>query len=87
MGRPSLERARSDFSLDATLASGPENTALTNHDLGKGTPHLEKSGFADSSGRFSGSSNDVYTGWLAENKLERNDEGAGLCLVLAGHFL
>lgn len=82
-----MERARSDFSSDVTLASGAENTALTNRDLGNGTPHLEKSGFTDSSRRFSGSWNDLYTGCLAENKLERNDEGAGLFLVLAGHFL
>ncbi|GAY46145.1 hypothetical protein CUMW_094730 [Citrus unshiu] len=74
LGRPSLERARSDFSSDVTLASGAENTALTNRDLGNGTPHLEKSGFTDSSRRFSGSWNDLYTGCLAENKLERNDE-------------
>lgn len=74
LGRPSLEHARSDFSFDATLASGAENNALTNHDLRNGTPHLEKSGFTDSSGRFSGSWNDLYAGCLAENKLERNDE-------------
>lgn len=81
-----MERARSDFSSDVTLASGAENTALTNRDLGNGTPHLEKSGFTDSSRRFSGSWNDLYTGCLAENKLERNDEGAGLFLVWLAIF-
>ncbi|BFG42469.1 hypothetical protein CerSpe_287430 [Prunus speciosa] len=77
LGRPSLERAGSEFS-DATLATGAENV---NYDLRKGPHFSDKSGLADSSGRFHGSrNNDVYTSWLADNKFERNDDFTGTML-------
>ncbi|CAB4291011.1 unnamed protein product [Prunus armeniaca] len=77
LGRPSLERAGSEFS-DATLATGAENA---NYDLRKGPHFSDKSGLADSSGRFHGSrNNDVYTSWLADNKFERNDDFTGSML-------
>ncbi|KAJ0077300.1 hypothetical protein Patl1_35740 [Pistacia atlantica] len=75
LGRPPLERARSEFT-DATLATGAENTIWSNHDLRKGPHHADKTGIAESSGRFYGSRNDIHSGWLAENKFERNDEVA-----------
>ncbi|PON45033.1 Histone acetylase PCAF [Parasponia andersonii] len=75
IGRPSLDGVGLEFSSDAT---GVENVTSSNHDMRKG-PHLQdKSGLADSSGRLHGSrSNDVYASWLADNKLERNDEFTG----------
>ncbi|KAF3434867.1 hypothetical protein FNV43_RR21954 [Rhamnella rubrinervis] len=80
LGRPSLERAGSEFS-DATLATGGENTAWSNYDLRKGPLLLDKSGMADPSGRFHGSrNNDVHTGWLADSKLEKNDDFTGSML-------
>jgi hypothetical protein len=78
LGRPSLERAGSEFSADATLATGGENN-WSNYDLRKGTHLSDKSALADSSGRLHGSrNNDVYTNWLVDNKFERNDEFPGL---------
>uniref|UniRef100_A0A2N9F3E5 Bromo domain-containing protein n=1 Tax=Fagus sylvatica TaxID=28930 RepID=A0A2N9F3E5_FAGSY len=77
LGRPSLERAGSEFSADATLATGGENN-WSNYDLRKGTHLSDKSALADSSGRLHGSrNNDVYTNWLVDNKFERNDEFPG----------
>lgn len=79
VGRPSLERAASEFSSDATLATGGENATLLNHDMRKGSLLLDRSGLTDSSGRLNGSrNNDVYGSWLADNKFERNDEYTGL---------
>ncbi|KAE8722798.1 Ser/Thr-rich protein T10 in DGCR region, putative isoform 1 [Hibiscus syriacus] len=74
-GRPSLERAATEFSSDATLATGQENTLCSNHDTGKGSLASDKSNIADSSGKFCGSRNDVYSGSFTENKSDRNDEG------------
>lgn len=84
LGRPSLERARSELS-DATLASGTEHAAWTNLDLRKSTLHLDKSGIAESSGRFYCSRNDVNAGLLSENKFDR-DEGTGLNVILSLPF-
>nr|POE85147.1 bromodomain and phd finger-containing protein 3 [Quercus suber] len=76
LGRPSLEHAGSEFSADATLATGGENN--WSNDLRKGTHLSDKSALADSSGRFHGSrNNDVYTNWMVDNKSERNDEFPG----------
>lgn len=79
LGKPSLERASSEFSTDATLATGGDNTNWSNYDLRKGTHLSDKSSLADPSGRLHGSrNNDVYTSWLADNKFERNDECTGM---------
>lgn len=79
LGRPSLDRAGSEFSSDATLATGGEIATWSNYDLRKG-PHLpDKFGLADSSGRFHGSrNNDVHAGWLTDSKFEKSDDLAGL---------
>ncbi|XP_044488937.1 uncharacterized protein LOC123213543 [Mangifera indica] len=76
LGRPPLERARSEFSSGATLASGAENTSLSNHDLRKGPLLADKSGCAQSSGQFYSSLNVTRSGWLTENKFVSNDEGS-----------
>ncbi|XP_038991235.1 uncharacterized protein LOC120114368 isoform X1 [Hibiscus syriacus] len=76
-GRPSLEHNASEFSSDATLATGPDNTLCSNHDTRKGPLASDNSNIADSSGRFYGSRNDVYSGLFTENKSNRNDEGTG----------
>lgn len=79
LGRPSLERAGSEFSSDATLATGGENTPWTNNDLRKGSHPSDRSGLADSSGRFHGSrNNDAHASWLADSKFEKNDDFTGL---------
>lgn len=79
IGRPSLEGVGSEFSSDATPATGGENVPLSNHDMRKGACLQDRSGLADSSGRLHGSrNNDIYTSWLADNKFERNDEFTGL---------
>ncbi|XP_044507386.1 uncharacterized protein LOC123226891 isoform X2 [Mangifera indica] len=75
-GRPPLERARWEFPSDATLATGAENTIRSNYDLRKQPLIADKSGFAESSGRFYSSCIDIHSGLLAENKFERNDEVA-----------
>ena len=80
LGRPSLERAASEFSSDATLATVAENAILSNHDMRKGALASDKSNFADSSGKFYGFRNDVYSGCFTENKSDRNDEGTGRTL-------
>ncbi|KAE8671199.1 Ser/Thr-rich protein T10 in DGCR region, putative isoform 1 [Hibiscus syriacus] len=74
-GRPSLEHNASEFSSDATLATGPENTLCSNHDMRKGPLASDKSNIAGSSGSFYGSRNDVYSGSFTENRSNRNDEG------------
>ncbi|XVF01626.1 hypothetical protein REPUB_Repub04eG0104600 [Reevesia pubescens] len=83
LGMPSLERAASEFSSDATLATGAENAIWSNHDMRKGPLASDKSNFANSSGKFYGSLNDVYSGWFTENKSDRNDEGS----MLKGYML
>ncbi|OMP03247.1 hypothetical protein CCACVL1_02489 [Corchorus capsularis] len=69
LGRPSLEPPASEFSSDATLATGAENTS--NYDMRKGPLPSDKSSFADSTGKYR---NDVHY----ENKAERSDEGSNL---------
>ncbi|KAF8406712.1 hypothetical protein HHK36_008804 [Tetracentron sinense] len=79
LGRPPFERAGSEFSSDATLATGGDNAIFSNsYNLRKG-PLSDKFGPADASGRtFLGSRNsEAYTSWLAENKFERDDEFSG----------
>ncbi|XP_050231407.1 uncharacterized protein LOC126680329 isoform X2 [Mercurialis annua] len=61
LGRPPLDRAGSEYSLDATLATGGESAI----DLRKGHHVSDKYVFPDSSGRSHGPRND-----------ERNDEGS-----------
>uniref|UniRef100_A0A2P2LHL0 Bromo domain-containing protein n=1 Tax=Rhizophora mucronata TaxID=61149 RepID=A0A2P2LHL0_RHIMU len=68
VGRPPSERAGSEFSSDATLAAGGENTIMSTNDLRKGSCLADRSGLADL--QFHGSRNE-------ENKLEKNDESAG----------
>lgn len=82
LGRPSLERPGSEFSSDATLATGGENTMWSNHDLRKGALISDKSGPADSFGRSLHGTrySDGNTGWSADQKLERHDEITGLKL-------
>ncbi|XVE49599.1 hypothetical protein DITRI_Ditri01bG0094900 [Diplodiscus trichospermus] len=82
LGRPSLDRAASEFSSDATLATGAENT-MSNNDTRKGPLASDKSNFAHSSGKVHGSCNDIYSGWFTENKSERNDEGS----LLKGYIM
>ncbi|XWS54455.1 hypothetical protein CRYUN_Cryun10bG0090700 [Craigia yunnanensis] len=78
LGRPSLEHAASEFSSDATLATGAENTICSNQDMRKGPLASDKSDFADSFRKFYGFRNDVYSDWLTENKSDRSDEGSML---------
>ena len=75
-----MEGAGSEFSSDATPATGGENaTLLPNHDTRKGSLLSDKSSLAESSGRLPAlRANDLYASWLADNKLERNDEFTGL---------
>ncbi|GMI78747.1 hypothetical protein HRI_001544000 [Hibiscus trionum] len=72
---PSLECVASEFYSDATLATVQENTLCSNHDTRNGPLASDKSNTADSSGKFYGSRNDVYSGSFTENKSDRNDEG------------
>ncbi|XP_068321521.1 uncharacterized protein [Pyrus communis] len=67
LGRPSLDRAGSEFS-NATLATGAENATLD---------HKKGSHLSDKSGLTGSRNNDVYTNWLTDNKFERNDDVAG----------
>ncbi|XP_042507245.1 uncharacterized protein LOC122083481 [Macadamia integrifolia] len=81
-GRPNFERAGSEFSSDATLATAGDCAIWSNsHDQRKGSLP-DRSGISDGSGRtFHGSRNtEAYTSWLAERKSEKNDElsGSGL---------
>ncbi|KAL4384699.1 hypothetical protein GQ457_15G012580 [Hibiscus cannabinus] len=77
LGRPSLERAASEFSSDVTLATGPDNTLCSNHDTRKGPLASDKSNIAESSGKIYVSCNNVYSGSFTENKSNRNDDGTG----------
>ncbi|XP_022136088.1 uncharacterized protein LOC111007867 isoform X2 [Momordica charantia] len=80
LGRPSLERAGSEFSPDATLATGGENTNRSN-DLRKGLYHLEKSSLADFSGRFPiSSNNDATFNLFNQSRFDRNDDITGSSL-------
>ncbi|KAJ4962692.1 hypothetical protein NE237_022631 [Protea cynaroides] len=74
-GRPPFERAGSEFSSDATLATAGDNAT---YDQRKGSL-LDRSGLSDASGRtFHGfRTTEAYTSWLAERKSEKNDEFAG----------
>lgn len=79
LGRPSLERAGSEFSPDATLATGGEN-ANRSSDLRKGLHHLEKPSFADFSGRFSFSSNnsDAAFNLFNPSRFDRSEDITGM---------
>ncbi|KAG7022766.1 Bromodomain-containing protein 1 [Cucurbita argyrosperma subsp. argyrosperma] len=81
LGRPSLERAGSEFSPDATLATGGENTNRSN-DLRKGFHHFEKTSLADFSGRFSFSSNSDAAAFnlFNQSRIDRSEDitGSGL---------
>ncbi|EEF41474.1 bromodomain-containing protein [Ricinus communis] len=79
VGRPSLDRAGSEYSLDAaTLATGGESTIWSNNDHRKGPLVSDKSGFTDSLGRSHGPRSDAN--WLTDNKFERNEEATGSVL-------
>ncbi|XP_065866247.1 uncharacterized protein [Euphorbia lathyris] len=75
LGRPSLAQAHPDFSFDATLTSGGENTLWSNNDLRKGPIISDKSNFGDLSGQSHGSRIDAH--WSADNKFEKNSEATG----------
>lgn len=78
LGRPSLERAGSEFSPDASLATGGENTNRSS-DLRKGLYHLEKSSLADFSGRFSFSSNsEVPFNLFNQSRFDRSEDITGM---------
>ncbi|KAL0560900.1 hypothetical protein IC582_001317 [Cucumis melo] len=80
LGRPSLERAGSEFSPDATLATGGEN-ANRSSDLRKGLHHLEKPSFADFSGRLSFSSNsDAAFNLFNPSRFDRSEDITGSAL-------
>ncbi|CAK9316067.1 unnamed protein product [Citrullus colocynthis] len=80
LGRPSLERAGSEFSPDATLATGGENTNRSS-DLRKGLHNLEKPSFADFSGRFSFSSNsDAAFNLFNQSRFDRSEDITGSAL-------
>ncbi|XVF67138.1 hypothetical protein PTKIN_Ptkin10aG0096800 [Pterospermum kingtungense] len=83
LGRPSLECAASEFSSDATIATRADNAIGSNPDTRKGSIASDKSNFADSSGKFNGFRNDVYSAWFTENKTDRSDEGS----MLKGHMM
>ncbi|KAJ7967069.1 Bromodomain-containing protein [Quillaja saponaria] len=63
--RPSVEHAASEFSSDATLVTGVENNTRSKYDLRKGLHAFERS---------------VFSNWLADNRVERNDENTGSML-------
>ena len=79
LGRPSLERAGSEFSPDATLATGGENANWSN-DLRKGFHHFEKTSLADFSGRFSFSSNSDAAAFnlFNQSRIDRSDDITGM---------
>ncbi|KAG6572174.1 Bromodomain and PHD finger-containing protein 3, partial [Cucurbita argyrosperma subsp. sororia] len=80
LGRPPLERAGSEFSPDATLVTGGENTNRSN-DLRKGLHHFEKPGLADFSGRFSFSSNsEAAFNLFNQNRFDRSEDMTGSAL-------
>ncbi|XP_043711234.1 uncharacterized protein LOC122660117 [Telopea speciosissima] len=82
LGKPPFERAGSEFSSDATLATlGDNSNWQNNYDQRKGSLS-DRTGLSDASGRiFHGSHNsEAYTSWLNERKYEKNEEfpGSGL---------
>lgn len=81
VGRPPFERAGSDFSSDATLATAGDNSIWSNstHDFSRKAQHSDKSGTTDLLARTS-SRNGESHGWLAERKSDRNDEFPGMWL-------
>ncbi|KAJ8765151.1 hypothetical protein K2173_010642 [Erythroxylum novogranatense] len=70
LGRPPLDRAGSEFSSDATLATGGDSGICSINDLRKGPQLSDKSGLTDSLVQFTGSRVD-------DNKSERHDEATG----------
>lgn len=80
VGRPPLDRAGSEFSSDATLATGGENTTSSTYDLRKGPSYAGKYGPINSSGRlhYGSRNNDIYASPFLEKRHDRNDEYAGL---------
>ncbi|KAF8013220.1 hypothetical protein BT93_I1174 [Corymbia citriodora subsp. variegata] len=79
VGRPPLDRAGSEFSSDATLATGGENTPSSTYDLRKGPSYAGKYGPINSSGRlhYGSRNNDIYASPFLEKRHDRNDEYAG----------
>ncbi|KAI3441154.1 uncharacterized protein J3R85_002387, partial [Psidium guajava] len=80
VGRPPLDRAGSEFSSNATLATGGENTAPSTYDLRKGPSYAGKYGPINLSGRlhYGSRNNDIYASPFLEKRHDRNDEYAGL---------
>ncbi|XP_030552676.1 uncharacterized protein LOC115756846 [Rhodamnia argentea] len=80
VGRPPLDRAGSEFSSDATLATGGENTTPSTYDLRKGPSYAGKYGPINLSGRlhYGSRNNDIYASPFLEKRHDRNDEYAGL---------
>lgn len=78
-GRLPFERAGSDFSSDATLATAGDNAIWLNstHELSGKTQLFDKPGTADIFARNS-SHNGEHYGGMAENKSDRNDEFSGM---------
>ncbi|XP_058098555.1 uncharacterized protein LOC131243319 [Magnolia sinica] len=80
MGRFPIDRAGSDFSSDATLATAGDNAVWSNSVTRKSTLS-DKLGIAEVSARTShGSRNGDTYGWSADHKSERNDDFPGSVL-------
>lgn len=79
VGRPPLDRAGPEFSSDATLATGGDNTTSSTYDLRKGPSYAGKYGPINSSGRlhYGSRNNDIYASPFLEKRHDRNDEYAG----------
>ncbi|OVA00623.1 Bromodomain [Macleaya cordata] len=75
LGRPPLERAGSEFSSDAALATGGDNAMWSNsYNLRKGPVSVS----TDAPGRTYHGARYSEASWSAEHKSERNDEFPGL---------
>ncbi|XP_068640756.1 uncharacterized protein [Aristolochia californica] len=75
LGHPLADRASSDFSSDATLATPGDNKSNSLHDTRRGA---DKPGLGDASTRSSRSAE--THGGLADHKSDRNDEFSGSML-------
>ncbi|XP_068645859.1 uncharacterized protein [Aristolochia californica] len=75
LGRPPADRASSDFSSDATLATPVDNKSNPLHDLRRGA---DKPNLGDASTRSCRSA-ETYGGF-ADHKSDRNDEFSGFML-------
>ncbi|XP_077220916.1 uncharacterized protein LOC143854704 [Tasmannia lanceolata] len=81
LGRPPLERASSDFSSDATLATPGDNHLWSNSTQDHLRKAHDKVGISDISTRNShGPRNGETFGWLAEHKSDINDDFPGSVL-------